>query len=206
MGNDIPEFRLNPASCRKSGGGALRGMTVIAALALFHACSCVSLAEAAPVECHTDRQFHVAVRPFADEPGSLFAVTALGGKAAPGACAFDPQSADFVIGKRGDALWYQNLAGKYLVLQRSTGPQGDLVVIDLSTRQTVLDVPSDDFALEGDTLSFWQRGTQATAANCTTFRKNAANGLGSVISARKLFGIISGKTIATGETRCDAVQ
>lgn len=181
-------------------------MASITALALLYGCSCVSLAGAAPVECHADKDFHVAVRPFEDEPGALFAVTALSGRAAHRTCAFDTSSSDFVIGKIGDALWYQDLAGKYLILQRSTGPQGDLVVIDLSTRKTVLDVPSDDFTLDGGTLTFWQRGAEATPANCATFKDNAANGLGSVIVSRKLFSITSGKVTLTKDTRCDAIQ
>jgi hypothetical protein len=181
-------------------------MIIISTLALLYGCSCVSLAEAAPVECHADKDFHVAVKPFKEDPGALFAITALSGKAAPKTCGFDPQSADFVIGKDGDALWYSNLAGKYLILQRSTGPQGDLVIIDLATRKTVLDVPSDDFALQGDMLTFWQRGGQATPENCATFRENTKNGLGSVISTQKLFSVASGKVTTTGTSRCDAVQ
>jgi len=181
-------------------------MTIISTLVLLYGCSCVSLAEATPVECHVDKDFHVAVQPFKEDPGALFAVTGLTGKIAPKTCKFDPQSADFVIGKNGDALWYSNLAGKYLILQRSTGPQGDLVIIDLTTRETVLDAPSDDFSLEGDTLTFWQRGEEATAKNCATFRENTKNGFGSVLATLKRFSIASGKVNATASTRCDAVQ
>ncbi len=181
-------------------------MTIISTLLLLYGCSCVSLAEAAPVECHADKDFHVAVKPFNEDSGALFAVTALSGKAAPKTCGFDPQSADFVIGRNGDALWYSDLAGRYLILQRSTGPQGDLVVIDLATRKTMLDAPSDDFAREGDTLAFWQRGEEATEKNCATFKENSENGLRSVISTQKLFSLADGKVGATGTTRCDAAQ
>jgi hypothetical protein len=181
-------------------------MAIISTLMLLYGCSCVSLAEAAPVECHADKEFHVAVKPFKEDSGALFAVTALSGKAAPRTCGFDPKSADFVIGRNGDALWYSDLVGTYLILQRSTGPQGDLVIIDLATRKTILDVPSDDFAREGDTLVFWQRGEEATEKTCASFRENTDNGLGSVISTRKLFSLTTGKIGTTGATRCDAIQ
>lgn len=184
----------------------MESLAILFALGVTYACSCVSLAEAVPVECHADKDFHVAVQPFKEDPGALFAVTGLTGKIAPKTCKFDPQSADFVIGKGGDALWYSNLAGKYLILQRSTGPQGDLVIIDLTTRKTVLDAPSDDFAVDGDMLTFWQRGEEATAENCSTFKKNTKNGFGSVISRQKHFSIVSGEVTATASSRCDTVQ
>jgi hypothetical protein len=182
------------------------GLTILSAFALFSACSCVSLANAAEVECHANKSFAVAVKPFDDEPGSEFAITALGKKAAPNKCAFKPAQADFVLGKRGDALWFHSQAGKFLILQRSTGPQGDLVVYDLSTRKTVLDVPADDFAVEGNALGFWERSGEATEKNCPQFAENKANGMSSVLSKRKLFDLSTLKTSDTGQERCDTTQ
>lgn len=184
----------------------MHGLAIVSAFGLISACSCVSLADAAEVECHSNKSFRVAVKPFDDEPGSQFAITAVGKKAMPKKCSFTMAKADFVLGKRGDALWFHSQAGKYLILQRSTGPQGDLVVYDLSTRKPVLDVPADDFAVEGNALGYWERSGDATAKNCPAFKENEANGLSSVISVHKSFDLTSQAISETGESRCDTVQ
>jgi hypothetical protein len=185
---------------------SLESLTLLFALGLAYACSCVSLAEAANVECHSNKQFFIAAKPFDDEPGSLFAVTALAHKPAPKTCSFDADHADFVLGQKGDPLWYGDQAGKYLILQRSTGPQGDLVIYDLATRKLVLDVPADDFSVEAGSVAFWERTEAATAGNCPNFAENQANGLSSVISKRRLFDPASAKISDTKDERCDAVQ
>lgn len=184
----------------------MHGLVMASAFGLLYACSCVSLVEAAEVECHSNQFFHVAVKPFDDEPGAQFAITALKEKTAPETCAFEAAKADFVLGERGDALWFHGQAGKYLILQRSTGPQGNLVVYDLTTRKPVLDVPADDFAVDGNGLGYWERSGQATAKNCPSFKENEANGLGSVISVHKIFDLSSQTISKSGEKRCDAVQ
>jgi len=143
---------------------------------------------AQPVECHASDRYHVAVEAHAnDEPGAQFAVTDLGRQKAPKACAFDKAKADFVIGDATEPLWFGDIAGKLLVLTRSTGPQGDLVVYDLANRKKILDVPSDEYVVEAKRLVFWQRLGQATAGEKTLDLATLAVG-------------------KTGKSRCDAVQ
>ena len=167
---------------------------------------CVSLATATEPQCHSSQGYHVAALPYPEDAGNRFAVTRLGGNAAPSACSFDEAKADFVIGETRDPLWFGELSGSTLVLSRSTGPQGDLVVYDLESGKSVLDVPSDEYELTGNRLSFWQRVAQATAATCPEFAENAANGLGSVTAVEKTLDL-STKTISeTGASKCVAVQ
>jgi hypothetical protein len=108
-------------------------MTTAHILALL-ACGCVSLSSASLAEpqCHSNDIYHIVVEPYPDDAGNRFAVNRLKG-APPAGCIFDEAKADLVIGKRGDPLWYADLSGDHLILSRSTGPQGDLVVYDLTS-------------------------------------------------------------------------
>ena len=174
---------------------------------LLLACGCVSLSSASMAEpqCYSNDRYHVVMRPYPDDAGNQFAVTKLNG-AAPAACTFDDAKANLVIGKAGDPLWYAELSGDSLILSRSTGPQGDLVVYDLTTGKPILDVPADEYELKGSKLSFWERTAEATADNCPDFAENQANGLGSVTAVRKTFDLGTKTVAETGESKCVAVQ
>ena len=181
-------------------------MTAIPLIALL-ACGCVSLSSASMAEpqCHANARYHVVAQPYPEDAGNRFAVTRLKG-AAPESCRFDPSQADLVIGKPGDPLWYADLSGDSLILSRSTGPQGDLVVYDLTSGQPVLDVPADEYELKGKVLSFWERTGPATAETCPSFAENEANGLGSVTAVLKTFDLATRTVAETGESKCVAVQ
>lgn len=172
---------------------------VLAALA-------TSATHAAEVECHANKRYHVAAETYPEDAGARFAITALEGRKKPKTCAFDATRADFVIGAAGDPLWFDKLAGRFLVLRRSTGPQGDLVVYDLDSRKPVLDAPADDYALDGKVLRYWERTAEATAATCPAFAEHQANGMGSVIAQEKTLDLATLKGGPTGKSRCDATQ
>lgn len=171
------------------------------------ACGCVLLSSASLAEpqCHSNAHYHVVAQPYPDDAGNRFAVIRLKG-APPAGCVFDASKADIVIGKEGDPLWYADLSGDSLILSRSTGPQGDLVVYDLKSGRSVLDVPADEYELKGNLLSFWQRTAQATAETCPGFAENQANGLGSVTAVLKTYDLQTGTITETGDSKCVAVQ
>lgn len=178
-------------------------------LALFSGCTmlCVTLSSASMAEpqCHSSAAFHVAALPLPDDAGNRFAVSKLNG-AAPMDCTSNEAVADFIIGGPGDPLWFGDLSGSRLILTRSTGPLGDLVVYDLNSGKAVLDVPSDEYELSGDRLSFWQRESRATQETCADFAEHEANGLGSVIAVEKTFDLETHVIAATGQSKCVAVQ
>jgi hypothetical protein len=176
-------------------------------IAILVACGCVTLASSGMAEpqCHSNERYHVAAQPFDEDAGNRFAVTRIEGTA-PSACTFDEAKADFVIGEKGNPLWFGELAGNSLILSRSTGPQGDLVVYDLGTGKAILDVPSDEYELKDNTVSFWQRTAQATRDTCPTFAENEANGLGSVIAVRKVLDLSTQTVTDSKEAKCVAVQ
>jgi hypothetical protein len=171
------------------------------------ACGCVLLSSASMAEpqCHSNDRYHVVARPYPDDAGNQFAVTRLKGSA-PSTCVFDESKADIVIGEKDDPLWYADLSDDSLILSRSTGPQGDLVVYDLASGKPVLDVPSDEYELKGKLLSFWQRTEPATAETCPGFAENEANGLGSVTAVLRTFDLETRALSETGESKCVAVQ
>ena len=181
-------------------------MTPTHILALL-ACGCVSLSSASMAEpqCHSNDRYHVVAQPYPDDAGNRFAVTRLKG-AAPSGCKFDESTANLVIGKAGDPLWYAELSGDSLILSRSTGPQGDLVVYDLRSGQPMLDVPADEYEIKGNGLSFWQRTVQATADTCPDFAENQANGLGTVTAVMRTMDLGTGSVVETGESKCVAIQ
>lgn len=178
-------------------------LAILAGLPLL--CVTLSSASLAEPQCHSNDRYHVVAEPYPDDAGNRFAVSRLKG-AAPATCAFDESKADLVIGKTGDPLWYGDLSGDNLILSRSTGPQGDLVVYDLASGKPILDVPSDEYELKGNRLTFWRRTTQATAENCPSFAENEANGLGSVTAVRKALDLETKAVTETGESKCIAVQ
>lgn len=155
----------------------------------------------APV-CHDGDRFRVAALEYADNAGTRFAVTPVD-SGEP--CAFD-ESADFVIGSEGDPLWFGALRDPYLVLTRSTGPQGDVVVYDLAAKAKLLDVPADAFADDDAGVTFWERTEAGTERNCPRFAEYQANGLGAVIAVETRFDFASRQSTPTGNRRCDATQ
>lgn len=178
-------------------------MALLAGLPLF--CVTLSSSGMAEPQCHSSNRYHVVAQPYPDDAGNRFAVTRLDG-VAPETCIFDESKADLLIGAAGDPLWYAELSGDSLILSRSTGPQGDLVVYDLKSGKAIVDVPADEYELNGNLLSFWQRTTPATAETCPSFAENETNGFGSVIAVLKTLEL-EGQTVGeTGKSKCVAVQ
>lgn len=193
----------------------MRGKNIFAIVKVFLASGTIAVflgttatsASAQGLECHSNKEYLVAAQAYKDnEAGMQFAITGLRGKKMPRGCVFDAARADFIIGKPGEPLWFGQQVGKLLILTRSTGPQGDLVIHDLSARKAVLDVPSDDYTVQGHQVIFWQRTSPGTRMNCPAFEQNRKDGLGSMLVIRKIFNTRSLVVHATGERRCDAVQ
>lgn len=122
-------------------------------------------------------------------------------------CEYQERDGDWVIGHKDDPLWYEGLVGNYLVLTRSTGPDGDIVIYDLANRSLFLDAPADDqVIIADDKVTFWQRTKAGTAKNCQEFGEYTSNGLGAVIAEERVLDVASGEVKATGEKRCSATQ
>ena len=151
--------------------------------------------------CHTSDSHAVADLPNEDDLGSRFLVTS-----AAAGCANVAEEADLVIGDGEGPLWFEELRKDKLFLTRSTGPQGDLVVHDLTSDARLLDVPSDDFDIHDDRVVYWQWAEQGTAENCPQFAEYRENGFGAAIVEEKRLVFGEAGPTATGERRCDLTQ
>jgi len=162
-------------------------------------------AQAQEFGCHSVPRFHVNAIEQKHDAGTLFAVKVRkpGDKSA---CKVTQTSADFVVGANGDPLWFEALTPRYLIMTRSTGPQGDVVIFDLDRRSYALDAPADEVAVSATGATFWERKETATRKNCPQLAKYKADGLGAVVTAETKFDFASGVVTATGQRRCDPTQ
>tara|TARA_R110002020_G_scaffold134603_2_gene300700 strand:+ start:5688 stop:6236 length:549 start_codon:yes stop_codon:yes gene_type:complete len=125
------------------------------------------------------------------------------------ACRYEQHDGDILIGSPDDPLWYEALSGNYLILTRSTGPQGDLVIYDLATDPStpLLDLPAaDDLTIGEAEITFWERTIAGTAANCPQYAEHQGYGFGSVIVEQRIFDITTGQVRSTGASRCSNTQ
>ncbi|MGB3335928.1 MAG: hypothetical protein WBA73_01985 [Devosia sp.] len=174
--------------------------TVIIALAATPA-----LAQEA--QCFQNDQYLVIAQERVDEVGADFIIRSPAkGKIA---CVFEEQAGDRRIGALDDPLHYEGLAGQYLVLTRSTGPQGDLVVYDLSTDlfAPLIDARAEDeVTITDESITYWQHLILGTAVNCPEFAEHSGYDLGSMIYEERVFDLATVTIAATGNTRCSSTQ
>lgn len=182
----------------------MRFAAIVASLTLFPSFGSAATNAVVPeVPCYANDLYSVAVLENDDTPGARFAISSA---AADGTCRVDESGPKQVIGDGQDPLWFSDLQGKFLILSRSTGPQGDLVVYDLDSGIAVLDVPSDDFEAYNTGVTFWQRTVEATEQNCPNYADFVGDGLGAVIVEKAHYDFASGAIDRSHEQRCDPLQ
>lgn len=171
----------------------------------FFSLSATQASQAQEAQCFQNGDYLVVAQERSEDVGSDILVRAPAtGKIK---CALEPAEGDFVLDTADEALWYAGLAGKYLALTRSTGPDGDIVVYDLSTRAVVIDVPADDdLLIDEDRIVYWERVAAASADTCPEFAEYEANGFGAVIAEERVLDVHTGEIGASGESRCSATQ
>ncbi|WP_140048912.1 hypothetical protein [Devosia lucknowensis] len=177
-------------------------------LPLLFLCACAAPVPvlASEAQCFQSKNHLVVFHDRIDEVGSDFIVRPPArGKIA---CVFDPTPDDRRIGAPGDPLHFLTLLGDYLILTRSTGPDGDLVIYDLSgaSDEPVIDVPADDDVVVTEELTYWERTSDATSENCPQYEAYTSDGLGSVIAEERVFDPATGDVTETGNARCSATQ
>lgn len=178
---------------------------IIALTSLFF--SLAALPAFAEAECYQNDQYLVIGQDRVDEVGTDFIIRAPAkGKIN---CLYEINDDDVVLSNSGDPLHFEQLVGQYLILTRSTGPEGDLVIYDLTTPLYVplLDARAgDELTITEETLTYWQKLIGGTPLNCPQFEENAANDLGSVIYEERILDFATLTVAATGETRCYSAQ
>lgn len=159
-------------------------------------------------QCFQNEQFLVIGQERTDDVGTNFIVRPPAtGKIA---CVYEEQAGDMLIGSPGDPLWYEGLAGRYLVLTRSTGPDGDVVIYDLENGDPItpyIDIAADDtVTITDDSVTYWARKEPGTADTCPDYAQATADGLGTVIADEIVLDIVTGDVTATGQTHCSTTQ
>jgi len=157
-------------------------------------------------ECHANDKYVVIGLEKSDDVGTDFLVRNKATPAMKVACKFKPADGDFAVGGPDEPLWFEALEGDHLVLTRSTGPQGMLVVFNLADRASVLDVDAEDVVVDPEGINFWQPTEPGTAENCEQFAENETNGLGSVIQVASRFDFATDAVTTGTETRCSVTQ
>lgn len=161
----------------------------------------------AEAQCYQSNQFLVIAQDRTDEVGTDFIIRPPArGKIA---CLYEPTADDVVISNAEDPLHYEKLVGQYLVLTRSTGPQGDLVIYDLANYSffPMLDVgASDDIVVTEDSVTYWQELILGSEINCDTYAENSSYDLGSMIYEERILDLATQTVAATGKTQCLSTQ
>lgn len=174
--------------------------TALASLPLFQAPASAQVAG-----CDSVERYHVSAIERSDDLGTMFAVKVRKpGDTSP--CDITETTADFIVGTVGDPLWLEALTPRYLVMSRSSGPQGDVAIFDLEGRSYVVDSPGADIAVDAAGVTFWEMLEPATPENCPQLAEYEAEGFGAVLAVETRLDFATGQVGPTGPTRCDPTQ
>lgn len=180
-------------------------LTILAATVVLALAASPAVAQQA--QCFQNDQYLVIAQQRLDEVGTDFIIRPPAkGKIA---CVYEQREGDRLLGEPEDPLHFEGLAGPYLVLTRSTGPQGDLVIYDLAgdLYTPLLDVRAEDeVAITEDSITYWQQAIRGTAVNCPSFDENTGYGLGSMVYEERVLDLAALTLMATGNTRCSSTQ
>ena len=180
----------------------LTGLTLVG-FALFAAAP----VQAAPTStCYINDGFAVSSVVNIDETNEVFAVKAKASPADVIACPLPEADADFVIGKEAYGQAYEDLLANHLVLSMSTGPVGDLVVIDLRDGKEILNVSGDYEYASDEGIVYWERGEDGTAETCDSYDELTAMGLGTRILHGMLLNLETKTSTPTGDITCEGVS
>lgn len=169
--------------------------------------SMASAVQAGPIStCYINEGYAVSATVDMDEANEVFSVKRKTSPDQTITCPMPEQDADLVIGKEAYGQTYEDLLDNHLVFTVSTGPVGDLVVVDLRDGSEVLNVSGNYEYTSMNELYYWERGEEGTAQTCDQYEELTAAGLGTDILHEKLFNLDTGETTDTGATSCEGVS
>ncbi len=166
-------------------------------------------AAAAPsaAKCLSSSDFTVIYRESHLGPGSD--ILARRGGEAPDPCVFAKAPGDFDVGARDDADYVLGLSGRFLVMDRGTGPARKLIIYDLASRKAVLTVPYDTSTpvnVSATAVTFSVITGPASAKSCPKLKEYAKQGLGAALSVGTKVTLPTLARSTSGPTRCVAQQ
>lgn len=179
----------------------MRALVFVLAMMVLGA---ASPALAADARCYANADYLVIAQERTDDLGTDILVRR-DGTIMP--CSYEVRQGDVIIGE-GDWLWFEALEGHHIVMSRSSGPDGNIVIYDLaSPEHPVLDVPAEahPIVLPQDVI-FWERTSEGDAETCPNYEQNTANGLGTAVAEETVFSLLDQSITRTGNMRCVATQ
>lgn len=190
-----------------------------AALALIAATAAAPAAETVRWTCAQNDRHLVVQRDNPDGTGDLITVRRVAPDKAP-PCSPQPLPGDYDANPKQDALYLIALKGDFLILTESTGPQGELLIVDIPARKPLLRTGFStedgcdparfgcaDFTIADGKVTFW-RTTQENAAakNCPSLKEIRKLDLTPTIERQTEFDFASRKLVDRAERRCVAYQ
>ncbi len=156
-------------------------------------------------QCELSANWRVIAKEIGEIPGMTMDVNKRNAGGQPD-CKTENVQPDFVAGGPDQALWLTKLTGDYLVMARSTGPVGSVVVQNLTDKTIVVDVPSVDSQADSWGVTYWQQKEAGTADNCPQFAEYKEQGFGAVISHEMRYDFASKAVLTSGQTSCEPLQ
>lgn len=166
-----------------------------------------SPAQAAPTNtCYINEKFAVSASSTDEIDNQVFSVVRKKSPTEAVACPIDPSKAEFVIGADSFGQTYTEMLDNLFVITAHNGQMSDLLVIDLATNKTVLNVSGTFEYATPDAIYYWERGEAGTPETCANYDEITANGLDIGLLHEKEFNLKTFKSTATGETDCEGIS
>ena len=156
-------------------------------------------------QCELSANWRVVATELGDVPGMTMAINKRDTSGKPD-CSSTVETPDFTVGGPEQALWFTFLSADYLVMARSTGPVGNVVIQNLSDKSIVVDVVSNDSQADSWGVTYREQKEAATAENCPEFADFTAQGFTAVIAHEMRFDFASKTSLSSGKTTCEPVQ
>ncbi|GGF49985.1 hypothetical protein GCM10007301_06550 [Azorhizobium oxalatiphilum] len=158
--------------------------------------------------CQSNDDYLVIHRESALGPGSDILIR----RKAPGAdiaCVYRKAPGDQEIKGAQDADYVLGLAGRFLVMDRGTGPSRKLVLWDIPANKAALALDYDDSVpvkVEPTVITFSEITGPATAKTCARWKDVTKDGLTAVLAVNTRITVPALTRSHTGATRCIAQQ
>lgn len=163
--------------------------------------------EGAPLEpqCEVSANWRVVATELGDAPGMVMDVNKRDAAGLPD-CKTKDVKPDFTVGGPDQALWLTNLFGDFLVMARSTGPIGRVVVQNLTDRTIAVDAVSDDSQADSWGVTYWEQKEAGTADNCPQLAEYKEQSFGAVIAHEIRYDFATKTSLTSGKTNCEPTQ
>ena len=183
-------------------------LTTLAIMAAAALCGLTGAVQAGPTAtCYINDGYGISAVPDGLEANDIISVQRKSSPQQAVMCPLPADEADLVLGEGDFGLHYVDLVADHLVLERSTGPVGDVVVVDLRSGKTILEAPAASYQYTSDDgIHYSERREDGTAETCDSFEELTALGLGTAIAYDMVLNLETGKTTETGTVSCEGVS